>query len=108
MRHDPEIKKQWIQRLKAFETEDLPISQFCKKHDLKEHRFYYWRDKLKQKTPIKKAELPLKFIPVKTTHQESVNTLINAHDADRVSITMSIDGTIKNTHIEIKAFIHHD
>lgn len=109
MKHNPEVEKKWFEQLKAFEISGLPISHFCKKHHLKEHQFYYWRDKFKHKTFIRKTEPPLKFIPVKPIKQEPATVLRSAAGKNTMNVIFSIEGNVQqNTHIEIKAFIKHD
>ncbi len=108
MKHNPEVESEWIERLKAFELEEMSITQFCKKHHLKEHRFYYWRNKLKHAVPIQKTESPHTFIPLRTINQEKVTPVKSEPDVNATSVTVSIDTSTKNIRIEIKVYMQHD
>ncbi len=58
---NPAQKKQWKHRLEQWQSSGLQPIEWCHKHDLLPHRFYYWRRKLMppSKTP---SENPRKFV----------------------------------------------
>ena len=47
-----ERRREWSERIAQQEKSGESIRAFCKEHDLKEHAFYGWRQRLRTKPPV--------------------------------------------------------
>lgn len=61
-----EQANQWKQWLADQQTSGLSIAAWCRKNNIADHRFYYWRDKLSDNTSLNRSA----FTEVKQNLQE--------------------------------------
>lgn len=74
MINDPEKEQSWRELIEAYNDEEMTIKKYCEMHDVKEHQFYYWRDKF-NKQP---KEEVLSFIEVKPESSQ-YPIMVNIH-----------------------------
>lgn len=48
-RNDPELQKEWEQRIAAYKASGLTQTKWCEKNSLKIHQFKYWLYKIEKK-----------------------------------------------------------
>lgn len=56
----------WVNHIEQWQRSELSQSAYCRHHDLKVHRFFYWRRRI-QETPSDVSFVPL-ALPVNRTH----------------------------------------
>lgn len=62
----------WKDRLKDFEDSGLSIKTWCDEKKLKEHQFYYWRNKFKAEQAPSKTLVPIDITQMTNqTNQDS-------------------------------------
>ncbi len=85
MKHDPKVQELWVKLLEEFGNQNITIKAFCENHNVKEHQFIYWRNKLVYgKTKSKSKQLNENFIKVNPV----VNTPVSK------SIKLETDGVV--------------
>ena len=50
MAKQTEVRQQWRERVVAQEASGLSVRVYCREHDLGEHSFYSWRQRLRRET----------------------------------------------------------
>jgi transposase-like protein len=50
----------WREQIAAHERSGLSVQRFCKEQGLNDPSFYYWRKRLRQKTPVRFALIETK------------------------------------------------
>lgn len=75
---NPAQKKQWKHRLEQWQSSGLQPREWCQKHDLLFHRFYYWRRKLMPppKTPNENLS---KFVELTDNNHSMTGISIEYH-----------------------------
>jgi len=48
MGRDPALEREWRGRMRRYEKSGLTVRAFCEQEDVSEHRFFWWRRRLKQ------------------------------------------------------------
>ena len=76
-------RKVWGERIAQQEKSGESIRAFCKRHDLKEHAFYGWRQRLRTKPPVTFALV--ETIETKAAPEAAMIELILGH-GDRLRI----------------------
>ena len=80
---DPELERQWRERIACWQASGLTVREFCRRHGLLETSFYYWKRELRKRdtaasiatksSPAKKSPptfLPLTVLPTPTLSVE--------------------------------------
>jgi transposase-like protein len=81
---DPELERQWRERMARWQASGLSVREFCRRHGLLETSFYYWKRELRKRdaaassaatksSPVKKPRptfLPLTVLPAATLSVE--------------------------------------
>jgi len=76
---DPELERQWRERIARWQASGLTVREFCRRQGLLETSFYYWKRELRKRdaaasatlksSPAKKSRptfLPLTVLPAAT------------------------------------------
>ena len=80
----------WKQQLEQWKVSKLSQAHYCRKHNLKPHRFSYWKRKLNQ--PVKKDTfIPVSLIPTPGDKAYSQNSGISLAINNRVQIHLESD-----------------
>ena len=58
------IRKEQLELISQWSTSGLTPMEFCEKHNLANHQFYYWLKKIKQKNQSTVPDARSNFIPV--------------------------------------------
>ena len=95
MKHDPEKEALWRERMKDYQSKDIPIRQFCEMHNVKAHQFHYWRRKFKVQNEKSKYPSP-SFIEVKREADSVSSTGITLKVQ---GITITIPGDFNPVHL---------
>lgn len=66
---DRKRKLFWERHLEKWDESGLSQAEYCRSHDLKAHRFIYWRQKFQ-----KIIKSPLKIVQLKTTNPIQIQT----------------------------------
>ena len=72
----------WKQHIEDWQAGDLSQAEYCRKHQLKVHRFFYWKKKFNTlKAP--QALVELKLPPMSYTNQaSSLRVSVNRFEVD--------------------------
>ena len=54
----------WRETMSAWQSSGLSVRQYCRRHDLAEPSFYYWRRELQQRDDGQRASSASAFVPV--------------------------------------------
>jgi len=57
-----EKRRFWKQHIEDWRSSDLPQTEYCRRHDLLHHRFFYWKQKFRRDS--KPSFIELKLPPV--------------------------------------------
>lgn len=90
MKHDPKYQEYWIELLNEFSNDDLPIGKFCEKHGVKDHQFYYWRNKINGKTKSNKSS----FVKLNPINEEKKSTIKLETDGVTLHIENDFDAAL--------------
>ena|SRR5690554_1813468 len=77
MNEQNQYRKQWKERLEDFENSGLNIKNWCEKNQLKEHQFYYWRNKFKSKEASSTTLVPIDLTQIANQTNEDSRIKIN-------------------------------
>ena len=62
---DPELERQWRERMARWQASGLTVREFCRRHGLLETSFYYWKRELRTRDAA--AAATLKSSPAKAS-----------------------------------------
>ena len=54
---DPELERQWRERMARWQASGLTVREFCRRHGLLETSFYYWKRELRKRDAAAPATL---------------------------------------------------
>jgi transposase-like protein len=63
-RRDPRRERFWREAMAAWQSSGLSVRQYCRRHDLTETSFYYWRRELQRRDVRGASSSPPEFVPV--------------------------------------------
>jgi transposase len=61
---DRQREQLWRETMTAWQASGLSVRQYCRRHDLAEPSFYYWRRELQQRDARPTARSSPAFVPV--------------------------------------------
>jgi transposase-like protein len=60
---DPQRERFWLEAMTGWQSSGLSVRQYCRRHELSEASFYYWRRELQRRDAQRVPSSP-EFVPV--------------------------------------------
>jgi transposase-like protein len=61
---DPQRERFWRDAMSAWQASGLSVRQYCRRHELAEASFYYWRRQLQRRDAQRVPSSPPAFVPI--------------------------------------------
>jgi transposase-like protein len=104
---DPSLVEEFRKHIAAQKKSGLSIGRYCKKHGITQHRFYYWKRKLRERaeadsfentaSPEAASDLNGEFIPVRVVDDRAASSVPNcaADNVDKSRIEIRLPNGVE-------------